>query len=489
MRALVLGTVSGLLYWAAHPPVGAGGLAFVALVPLLVGVRGCGPATGLAAGWLAGTIACNGLTSASILAALLRAGHPAWLAAVEAFVVPQLCGAIWFGAFGAYAAVRRRTPWAVLVLPSAWVAGELARSRLGDGMPWVLLGHALAGAPTWLQVADLAGAYGVSFVAALVNVAVASALGPERRGLGLGTATAVVLAAFVYGRAGLGRWEAPGGAPLGVAVVQAGVPEAWRASLSHQRDAVARLRSLVERAARERPSLVVLPENAIGVAPATNPGVFAEIARPLADDALLLIGAPRPVQSDGGRAAVRNSAHLVDARGAVRGVYDKRHLVPFGETTPWPLPRSAGLPDDYVPGDTASVLPAGPAALAPAICWEGIHADVVASAVRSGATLLASLSNDDWFAGRAAVEQHFQATLFRAVETRRWLVRATNTGVTAIVDPRGIATVAPRDEPTTLSGRVTLETGVTPYVRFGDAFAWLCCAVAAAGIGAAVRRR
>ena len=240
MRPLALAALAGVVYWAAQPPLAAGMLAFVALVPLLLAVRDATPLRGAALGWLAGTIACNGLTSASIRAALLRAGHPGWLAAAEALVVPQLCGALYFAAFGAFVALlqRRRpgTPWRVVLVPAAWVAGELARSRIGDGMPWVLLAHAVVGLPDLLQVADLAGAYGVSFVVALVNVLVALLIerplpGWDRLRLPVAVAAGILVAVVVYGRAQLVRWRDPGGTPIRVALVQGNIPDAWRSSL------------------------------------------------------------------------------------------------------------------------------------------------------------------------------------------------------------------------------------------------------------------
>jgi apolipoprotein N-acyltransferase len=494
-RAVVLGTVSGVLYAASQPPVGAGWVAFVALVPLLIAVRGRSITTGLLAGWVAGTIACNGLTSGSIVTALLRARHPSWLAALEAFAVPQLDGGLWVAGYGAYAAVlSRRAARAsdAVVLAAAWVMGEFARSRAGDGMPWVLVAHAQADWPTLLQVSDLTGAYGVSFVVAAVNAAIAIGWAvPARRARAALVAAAVVAAAVGYGHLQLARWSTPSGAPLAVAVVQGAIPDAWRASLAHQRDVVAAYRALVVASMREDPALVVLPENAIGVAPDTNPDVLAEIAAPLAaNGALLLVGGPRVVAGGAGRASIRNAAHLVDGHGVVHGVYDKVRLVPFGETPPSLLPRRVrerlALPDDYRPGDAPTVLRDTEITVAPLICWEGIYAELVRPQVLAGATLLASLSNDDWFSGRAAVEQHFRATLFRAVEARRWLVRSTNTGVTAIVDPRGVTVTAPPREPAVLPGRVTLETVLTPYVRYGDVFAWACCA--AAVLGLATRR-
>jgi apolipoprotein N-acyltransferase len=102
---------------------------------------------------------------------------------------------------------------------------------------------------------------------------------------------------------------------------------------------------------------------------------------------------------------------------------------------------------------------------------------------RSGAELLVNLSNDDWFGGHAAVEQHFRASLLRAVETRRFLLRATNSGVTAIVDPRGVVTAsAPRDAPAIVAGQVAAASVETLYVRIGDVFAWTCLLISLAAL-------
>ena len=493
MRALALAALAGLLYWAAQPPLAAGMLAFVALVPLLLAVRDATPVRGAALGWLAGTIACNGLTSASIRAALLRAGHPGWLAAAEALVVPQLCGALYFAAFGAFVALlqRRRpgTPWRVVLVPAAWVAGELARSRIGDGMPWVLLAHAVVGLPDLLQVADLAGAYGVSFVVALVNVLVALLIErplPDWHRLRVPVAVAgsILVAVVVYGRVQLARWRDPGGTPIRVALVQGDIPDAWRSSLGSLPAVLARYQDLVAQAARDRPALVVLPENAAGVSPVTNPQMLARLAAPLAgSDARLVLGAPRTVPFGAGVATVRNSAFLVDSTGAVLGAYDKIHLVPFGETSTWLLPRALqrtlGVPADYSAGDTATLFDVGGLRAGVLICWEGIYAAAARALADAGAELLVNLSNDDWFDGHAAVAQHFRATLLRAVETRRFLLRATNSGVTAIVDPRGIVVASPPPQTATVvTGRVTGVSGRTPYVRAGDVFAWACVLVA-----------
>jgi apolipoprotein N-acyltransferase len=490
MHGFLLAALSGLLYWASQPPLALGVLAFVALVPLLVALRGAGPWRGLALGWLAGTIACNGLTTSSIHAALVHAHHPGWLAAVESLVIPQLCGALWFAAFGLFTALlerRHATPWRILLLPAAWVACEFARSRIGNGMPWVLLAHAVTGYPWLLQVADLAGAYGVSFVVAVVNVLLATLVerspGGWRRHrlrLPLAVGVGVFWAATLYGDVQLRGWREPEGRTLRVALVQGDVPEGWRTSLSSLPPVLARYRILVASAARDRPDLIVLPENAAGISPSANPQVFARIVEPLAgSDALLLLGAPRTVSLGAGSAAVRNSAFLVDATGTLRATYDKIRLVPFGEASTWLLPetlqRRLGIPQNYSAGDTATLFDIGGTRAGVLICWEGIYASAARALVRAGAEVLVNLSNDDWFGGRAAVEQHFRASLLRAAETRRPLLRATNSGVTAVVDPHGVvvARAAP-DVPMIVTANVTAVSQTSVYTRIGDVFAWAC---------------
>src|SRR5262249_32992086 len=201
------------------------------------------------------------------------------------------------------------------------------------------------------------------------------------------------------GDGALRRGREPEGRTLRVALVQGDIPEDWRASLSSLPAVLARYRDLVTEAARGRPDLAVLPENAAGISPAANPRVLAQIAEPLAgSDALLLLGAPRTVPLGTGSAAVRNSAFLVDATGALRATYDKIRLVPFGEAPTWLLPRSLqrrlGIPQNYSAGDTATLLDVGGTPAGVLICWEGIYAGAARALVRAGAALLVNLSND-----------------------------------------------------------------------------------------------
>jgi apolipoprotein N-acyltransferase len=311
-------------------------------------------------------------------------------------------------------------------------------------------------------------------------------------------ATLLVAAAGVGAAWGYGTWRlatvpAGDGPPLRVAVVQPDVPEAWRTSLRHLGDTLHRLRALTADAVAARPDLVVWPENALTAAVSDTTPSLADVAALLPPSAHLLVGAPRLVREPDGGRTLRNALLVVDATGRVVGTYDKQRLTPYGETLPWTLsrllPRPADAGEAYRPGAGGPPVAAGDLRLATVICWEAIYADLVRAQVRDGATLLVNVSNDGWFGRQPSLEQHFHATQLRAVETRRWLVRATNAGISAVVDPRGVVVAtAPRDAAVVLPATVAPRTDRTPYVRLGDAFGLACVAVTALVVGRARRR-
>jgi len=498
---VVLASASGLLYAVAFPPADAGWIAFIALAPLMLAV--IDPATravsALFLGWLAGTIGCSLLVTTSVAEAATRYFEASFGTALLAgLLAPQVYAAPWFGVFALLArAIRRRSRGPVataLGIAAAWVACELARSRIGDGCPWVLLAHSQHGQPLLLQIADLGGAAAVSFVVALTSVVLA--LGADivarreiPRGssmLGLAILLIVVLGGTVlYGRVQLARWALPGSPSVRVAVIQANLPDAWRYSLRHVRDGLERMSSLTAGTAAARPDLVVWPENAISVSPATIEASFADAARALPPGARLLVGAPRTVQSAPGRASLHNSAHLASADGESTPVYDKRFLTPWAETAPWPLAWIPGAwlgkPGDYVPGAALDLPEVGGQRFAVSICSEALYADLVRSQVQRGASFLVNISNDGWFGGRPAAAQHAAAVLLRAVESRRALVRGTTTGISMVVDPTGKRIAeATYGSSTAIVADVRAHHEMSLYTRIGDAFAWTCVVLVAA---------
>ena len=194
---------------------------------------------------------------------------------------------------------------------------------------------------------------------------------------------------------------------------------------------------------------------------------------------------------------VYNSGNLINPQGEWVARYDKVHLVPFGEYVPFKrvfgfaggLTKEVG---DFLPGGSRAPLVAGDAKLGVFICYESIFPDEIRQFVANGAQVIVNISNDGWYGDSGAYAQHLRQARMRAVENARWLLRDTNTGVTAVIDPYGrIVASAPRKMRTALEANYGLSNVTTFYTRHGDWFAYLCAiiSVAALVMRFAIRRR
>ncbi len=501
-RALALVLVGAAAFAAAFPPLDLWPLAFVAPVPLLAAVRRASRGRAFVLGWLFGTVGATVCVASSLLEASAQYFEHAPLTAVLfAIAMPQLCAAPHVGLFGLAARELLRDPQrgvlASIAVPASWVASEFARAKLSVGLPWLLLAHSQHDVLPLLQIADVTGAFGVSFVVmsvamALLTIGDAATGGSPLRPGPLVVPVLVAAGALVYGGINLPRWRALAGPELRVGLVQGGIPLAWRRSAPRAAEALRRLRELTAELRAARPTLVVWPENAVGFALAGNEALFAAALDDLDPQSRLLVGAPRAVERPGGRVEFRNAAFLLVPGGRVAAHYDKLRLTPFAEYAPWPagaFARRRHAPGDvYAPGDAWTLFEVAGHRFATLICSEAIYADLVRRFVGAGAEFLVNISNDDWFGARAAVMQHLHAALLAAVEHRRALIRVTNTGITAVVAPTGaVVATAPAGAAATLVATVIPVRELGIYTRYGDVFAWLCVAVA--GLGVAVSRR
>jgi len=489
-RAIALAIVGGVAHGLVFPGFGLWPLAFVALAPLVAAVRLRSGLAGAGLGWIAGTIASGICVTPWLVEAARDFFGAGPLAALVAGVAAtQVFGAAPIALFGWAAARLSRLPRVgvrVLATAAAWSATELARTALLTGNPWDLLGHALYGAPQFIQVADLGGVPAVSFVLATTGAALAEQWGPRARRDRRGAALMGVL--VFAADLGYGAWRlatvTDGGTRLRVALVQGNLPNAWRNDPTRV-DAGLRVHIDLTRAAMaDRPDLIVWPENAVGVLLGVNERLRAAVVGVLrGGTAPLVFGGPRAEPRGPGDVAFFNSAQVIAADGTALGAYDKRHLVPFAEYQPF----GADRPGDYTPG-TASGVIATPTPVGLLICFEAIYPALARDLVRDGATVLVNLSNDAWFARASTREQHFAAAVFRAVELRRPLVRVANAGVTAVVDAAG--RVRGRF-PVDVAGAWTVEVAPshvrTPYARWGDVFGWLAVVGALVALGWSVR--
>jgi apolipoprotein N-acyltransferase len=497
------------LYW----------LAWVAVAPLLVAIlraRVSGallvdapvrlaPATplqGFVLGYACGILWYAG-TCYWIFDTMHRYGGLPVVTALFALIAFCMYVGLYHGLFGLLLAVvggkpayQRRT---LVAAPFLWVAVELARTRI-TGYPWELLGNAQTGNFVLTRIARLTGVYGLSWEILLVNSAVAAAflVARERRKWLLASAcgAAVILQA--------GQWVAPAPAVGNrtALLVQQNIPIQvdWTRDYfeSTLRDLTSlSVKSAVDARSVNKADLIVWPES-----PApfyTNDPLFQNAVSAMARQAQTWvvsgsIGIGAAMQGGGQRSQVFNSAALVNPQGEWVGRYNKVHLVPFGEYLPFPrlFSFAGGLTKEvgeFARGTSRSPLDAGGTRLGVFICYESIFPDEVRQFAAQGAQVFVNISNDGWYGDSGAWKQHLQQTRMRAIENNRWLLSATNTGLTAAIDPAGrVVAQVPRQERTVLVAPYALISSTTFYTRHGDWFAYLCAIISVGAVLLRFRR-
>jgi apolipoprotein N-acyltransferase len=503
---------SAVLYGLLFPPFGWTPLSWVALVPLFLAVRGASARAAGLAGGVFGFVA-----TAFIVAWLVPTLHThferpvGWSVAFLAALSLAAMAPFTALAFAVFARARERMPRSCIpwLLVAAWVASELARTNLGVASPWTKLGDAHFASERLRQVAALAGVYGLSGLVALGNAVAAEVLvfararwSRRRRvggewalasGLGgfsllLGGFAFLLGAALVHGEARLALPLATGPG-LDVAVVQPNDSPAMRWTRAGAARALRRYARLTRKALAEsedeRPVLLVWPENALQVS--LDDPVYGPPVRRIAGFTPVLFGAPRVEERDGTLHHF-NSAFLLDGDAPVQH-YDKRRLLPFSETKPLGaigrLGRRGELDaEEYTPGDRPGLLTLRGERLGVLICMEALYPGLARELAASGARVLVNLSNDGWYLGQGGAEQHLAQVLFRAIETGLPVVRATTTGISAVIAPDGriLASLAEGTDGV-LRLRVPQPSArATLYAQVGDVFA-LACAGGCLGAG------
>ena len=355
-------------------------------------------------------------------------------------VVLILYLAVYFGIFAcAVYCLRLFSPLSVLFfIPSVWVLLEYMRSHLFSGFPWSIIGFSQYKNLAVIQIADITGAWGVSFLVVLVNVALYLILRKQsRKKIAIITA-AILSLSLIYGFHKLSyKPDSLGNAKaLKISVIQGNIPQ----NLKWDRRAVDFILNnyteLTAEAAKDNADLIIWPE-------ASVPGLWgqddAEFARvfSLAEQLKinLLVGAVSHLQQD-----YFNSALFIDKSGTPAEIYSKLHLVPFGEYIPlksvFPFLQTIVPIGDIQPGKDYTIFKQ-PADFSVLICFEDLFPELSRQFVKRGAKFLVNITNDAWYKEGSAPFQHFAASVFRAVENRVYLARAANTGISGFIDPFG----------------------------------------------------
>lgn len=492
LRRFGLAVLSGALLALSFPKAGLSAAAFVALAPLLVALVGVSRRAGFLWGYLAGTI--QGFVLLSWVAEVLgRYGGASSLMAYCLTLALALAFGLFPAAFGALQAHLGLAfgERALFLAPFAFVSCEFLRQFLLFGFPWCLLGYSQVDFPELIQVAAFTAVHGVSFLLAASSAGLAlflvSPSVPERR-LGFTCVALLLSSALGYGHGRL-QQPLPAEGSVSVGVIQASIPQDQKWEPTLLRSNLDRHVTLSREAIATGARLLVWPESAIGYELDLYPEVLALVQDLTRKDSVYLLSGNDDRERDPS-GVIRSyvGAKLLGPEGAIEMRYRKMRLVPFGEYLPLPpylarplhLERLVESVSDFTPGVTAATGRAFGVSIGAFICYEAIFPSLVRRFPMNGAQVLFNLTNDGWYGTSAAPYQHYAMARFRAVENHRFLVRAANTGISAIIDPLGRETVRSElMESRVLVGEVRAISEMTFYARHGDVFAWSVVAVSA----------
>ncbi|MBI5343878.1 MAG: apolipoprotein N-acyltransferase [Deltaproteobacteria bacterium] len=498
-RRIILSIAASLMLIASMPPFDAAPLAWVAFVPLFFALDGA-PRAGLGAslrdgfvlGFIYGFLFFLGSVYWVVNSMFYYGGVDLWisvpvmalLSAVLA-LYPALFGMIFTSVILPSGSTLR-----LALITAVWVALEYLRGYLFSGFPWAAAGYSQVPYLHIIQLADITGVWGISFLIVFVNAAIFFSLRAVLRRDALpyreaGIVAAVFLSVLTYGYvrvrevdSSIRPWKM-----INVALLQGNIDQAVKWDVKFQQKTLGIYRALSIEAKKTVPSLIVWPETAVpfylgrGGASDASVGDIAKEA-----GSYILTGSPSYNYNQmAAKGEYFNSAYLFSPEGVVAGRYDKIHLVPFGEYVPMHrfLPfinkLTAGVGDFKAgPGPIPISSALGPIGVI--ICYEAIFPEISRGLVRNGAALLVNITNDAWFGRSSAPYQHFEMSVLRAVENRSYLVRAANTGISAVVDPAGRVRKESRIfETAVLSDTVGLRQGpLAFYTAYGDVFAYGC---------------
>ncbi len=478
-RKALLAIASGVILALAMPKPGIWELAWVALIPLFIALRDTRPTEAAAYGLMFGVVYFG-----VILYWIWLFGYLPW---VLLAVVQGLFYAI-FAAAASALMPNRIGWWGYVAVPAAWAAMQWSRSLGIYAFPWGGLAHIQADNLSLAQLASMTGVWGIEFVVCAFNLAAADALIRPRR---LAPAIIALVAVVAIHAAGLATLRAADvkRVAVKVAVIQPDTAHDVVPETGYAEDAFAVCRRLSLQAARRHPAIIVWPESTLAtdITDAGYGALISDLAKETGVD--YLVGGYDP-STDPQAPGSYNAAFLYTRDGVQAGVYRKVHLVPFGEFVPLRdrlsfLSNYQIREQDVAPGRSHVLLDSSMGKIGVSICFESLFPQIARNETRDGASVLFVTTNDSWFEHTQAARQHLMMSKLRAIENRRYVVRAALTGISAIIDPCG--RTAPElgiFRQGIVSGAVVPSHRLTLFTRFGQWFAYVCCVIAVVSLAA-----
>jgi apolipoprotein N-acyltransferase len=492
---VALALLAGALAASAHPPFGflPGLLGYGLWMHLLDADRERRPLrAAFWTGWLAGfayfLIGCWWVAEAF----LVDARGQGWMAPFAVALLPAGLGLFWGAASVLYRRFRPRGAWRVLAFAGLVSAFEWLRGHLLTGFPWNLPGETWMAGSAPSQAASVFGAYGLTLITLAIAASPAAALfarGRRERWAAAGAAVTALLGLYVFGWVRLAHPPAPDPAAPLVRVVQADVKQETKYDEASFRDILARYVRLTAQPARLTPGIVIWPEGALPASAndVLAPGSWTEsvIAGALAPGQSLLMGTYRAVEGPRKTIYFNSLVALRREPAGLRltGAYDKHRLVPFGEylpaealLTPLGFKDLTHVGDSFTAGPRpAPIAPLGIPRVQPLICYESLFPGLAADGPGPRPRWIVNVSNDAWFGVTSGPWQHLNLASYRAIEQGLPIVRATPTGVSAVIDSFGRTSPALRlgsGQMGVIDAQLPPELKATLYSKWGD-FAFL----------------
>lgn len=487
-KKILLAVLSGVMLTASFPPSTMSWMAWFAVVPLLISLENESASNAFRLGFIAGL--AHYLTLIYWIINVISAyGGLNLITSSAILLLLCLYLSLYPGVFAILFIGLKTSIFRALLTAGSWVSLEFLRATLLTGFPWCLMGYSQFNSLKLIQITDIAGVYGVSFLILMTNALIFllffyTSLKEEKRFFRF---EAIILLCFMglavlYGdyRLSQEKDEIKNKGSIRVAVIQGNIDQAIKWDEEYQFETLSLYRRLSKITYHFKPRLIVWPETAVPFFFQDSPESAEEIYR-IADEsgAHMIFGSPAYEWKEDGEIEYFNRAYFISNMGATT-YYDKVHLVPFGEYVPIRkiLPfinRLVQASGDFSRGKDITPLTTKDLSSGVLICYEAIFPELSRSHVKKGAEILVNLTNDAWFGMTSAPYQHLIMSVFRAVENRRPLIRAANTGFSAFIDSYGRITLIGSlfSEEVLMAEIKKVDNSLTFYTQYGDIFIYI----------------
>jgi len=474
MKKIFLCVLSAILIILSYPTTSFWPLAWISLVPLFLAIQNEKPLKSFLYGIITGLVAYCGILY-WLVPTFSSAGEPK-IIGILVLLILSFYLALYYGIFCLFFSILNSK---FSILNSfLWVSLEFIRTHLFTGFPWALLGYSQWHNLPIIQISEFTGIYGISFLIILVNLTITNLINKRERNLKIATTNfLLVLICLVFGFykfKNIGILEHRN--IRTISILQGNIDQYKKWDEKYEQEILDTYTKLATRPSSIIPDLIVWPESSVPGFLKNDKKIYdwiSDIARKTGTQHLV-------ASNDYKNGKFYNSAFLVSSDGKITGEYSKNHLVPFGEYMPLRNFLSKFIKVVNEIGEFSSdkkynVLNSSAGKLGVNICFEAIFPNEIRKSVKNGAEIIINLTNDAWYLKTSAPYQHFTMNVFRAVENRRFVVRAANTGVSGFIDPTGrVKSETKIFETDVLSDKIFALNHITFYTKFGDIFSYLC---------------